>query len=31
MDFGGGEDHYREWYTRLTPDEAAGLLEGSSQ
>jgi hypothetical protein len=31
MDFGGGEDHYREWFTRLTPAEAAGLLESSSQ
>lgn len=22
MNFDGGEDHYREWYTRLRPEEA---------
>ena len=25
MNFAGGEDDYREWYTRLSPDEAAAL------
>jgi len=25
MNFSGGEDHYFEWYTRLTPAEAAEL------
>jgi hypothetical protein len=25
MNFGGGEDDYREWYTRLTPAEALAL------
>jgi hypothetical protein len=27
MNFGGGEDDYREWYTPLTPDEAATLRD----
>ena len=25
MNFSGGEDHYFEWYTKLTPAEAAEL------
>jgi hypothetical protein len=30
MNFSGGGDHYWEWYTRLTPEEAAALCEPSS-
>jgi hypothetical protein len=30
MNFGGGEDDYREWYTPLTADEAATLRDEPS-
>jgi hypothetical protein len=31
MNFSGGEDSYFEWYTRLTPAEAAALRDTPSQ
>ncbi len=31
MNFSGGEDYYWEWYTRLTPAQAARLRETSPQ
>jgi hypothetical protein len=30
MNFDGGDDHFWEWYTRLTPAEAVALRDGGA-